>query len=137
MFYKTGVPINFAKFTGKRWCWSLFSIKFQAFIPGVFVWTFQNFKKNFFYWTRLSDSSWMVFCKKDVFLFVIRLQALGLQRYSKETPTRIVSCKFRKAFMNAFLIAWLRTAALNEVIKQYFLLEIIEIKIKQLKLKML
>ena len=37
--------------------------------------------------------------------------------------------------MNAFLIAWLGKAALNEVIKQYFLLEIIEIKIKQLKLK--
>ena len=37
--------------------------------------------------------------------------------------------------MNAFLIGWLRTAALNEVIKQYFLLEFIEIKIKQLKIK--
>ena len=37
--------------------------------------------------------------------------------------------------MNAFLIAWLRTAALNEAIKQNFLLEIIEIKIKQFKLK--
>ena len=37
--------------------------------------------------------------------------------------------------MNTFLIASLGTAALNEVIKQYFLLKIIEIKIKQLKLK--
>ena len=37
--------------------------------------------------------------------------------------------------MNTFLIAWLGTATLNEVIKQYFLLEFIEIKIKQLKLK--
>ena len=37
--------------------------------------------------------------------------------------------------MNAFLIGWLLTAALNEVIKQYFLLEFIEIKIKQLKIK--
>ena len=37
--------------------------------------------------------------------------------------------------MNVFLIAWLRTAALNEVMKQYFLLKIIETKIKQLKLK--
>ena len=37
--------------------------------------------------------------------------------------------------MNAFLIASLGMAALNEVIQQYFLLKIIEIKIKQLKLK--
>ena len=34
---KTDVPKNFAKFTGKRRCWSLFSIKLQAFMPGVFL----------------------------------------------------------------------------------------------------
>ena len=37
MFYKAGVTKNFAKLTGKRRCWSLFSIILQAFMPGVFL----------------------------------------------------------------------------------------------------
>ena len=45
------------------------------------------------------------------------------------------SSKFRKAFRNTFLIARLRTTALNKASKQYFLLKIIQIKIKQSKLK--
>ena len=36
MFYKTGVPKIFAKFTRKRRYWSLFLVKLQAFMPGVF-----------------------------------------------------------------------------------------------------
>ena len=32
-FLKIGVLKNFAKFTGKHLCWSLFLIKFQALYP--------------------------------------------------------------------------------------------------------
>ena len=48
MFHKTGAPKNFAKFTRNLWCWSLFSIKLQAFMPGVFLRIFETCKKNFF-----------------------------------------------------------------------------------------
>ena len=40
MFYKIGVLENFASFTGKRLCWSLFLIKLQAF-----VWKIEFFHK--------------------------------------------------------------------------------------------
>ena len=55
---KKGVLKNFANFTGKHLCWSLFLIKFQAFNPGtllkrdsntgVFLWSFRNFKDTYF-----------------------------------------------------------------------------------------
>ena len=51
VFYKKAVLKNFAIFTGKHLCWSLFIIKFQTFRPdskrdpntGVFLWILQNF----------------------------------------------------------------------------------------------
>ena len=33
MFFKIGVLKNFANFTGKQLCWSIFLIKLQAFRP--------------------------------------------------------------------------------------------------------
>ena len=33
MFFRVGVYKNFANFTGKHLCWSLFLIKLQAFMP--------------------------------------------------------------------------------------------------------
>ena len=51
MFYKIGVLKNFAKFTGKSLCWSLFSNKVQALgstqvLPCIFC---EIFKNTFFY----------------------------------------------------------------------------------------
>ena len=53
MFFKIVVLKNFAKFTRKHLCWSLFSIKLQALRPatllkrdsdtGAFLWILQNF----------------------------------------------------------------------------------------------
>ena len=47
MFYETGVPKNFAKFTGNHLCWSHFLINLQVFtensrktsnVPGKMTW---------------------------------------------------------------------------------------------------
>ena len=58
MFFKLVVFKNFANFTGKHLCWSLFLIKLQAFRPaaflkrdsntGVFLWSLRNFYNTFF-----------------------------------------------------------------------------------------
>ena len=37
MFYKIGVPENFAKFTGKQLCWRHFLIKLHTCFPMIFV----------------------------------------------------------------------------------------------------
>ena len=68
MFYKIGTPKNFAKFTGKHWCWSLFSIKLKAFMPGV-----RNFFEDLFNRTRLGDCSWKVFYKKVFLIFFLQI----------------------------------------------------------------
>ena len=61
IFFKKGVLKNFANFTGKYLCWSLFLIKLQAWKHGtllkrdsntdVFLWNLRNFLKNLFYKT--------------------------------------------------------------------------------------
>ena len=52
VFYEKGILKNFANFTGKHLCWSLFLINLQAFRPatlwkrdsiGVFLWNLRNF----------------------------------------------------------------------------------------------
>ena len=58
MFFKIGVLKNFANFTGKHLCWSLFLINLQAFRSatllnkdsntGVILWNLQNISKLFF-----------------------------------------------------------------------------------------
>ena len=58
LFCKKGVLRNFANFTGKHRCWSLFLIELQAFRPGalskkdfktdVSCWIFKIFKNNQF-----------------------------------------------------------------------------------------
>ena len=59
IFFKIGVLKNFAKFTRKQPCWSLFLITLQAWKPatllkgdsntGVFLWIWRIFKKSCFY----------------------------------------------------------------------------------------
>ena len=58
MFFKIGVLRNFAVFTGKHLCWSLFLIKVQAkpatlfkrdFNTSAFLWMWQNFYKHLFF----------------------------------------------------------------------------------------
>ena len=50
MSFKIGVLKNFAKFTGKHLCWSLFLINLQACkqAAGDFLWILQNFLKQRF-----------------------------------------------------------------------------------------
>ena len=56
MFCEKGVLSNFAKFTGKHLCQSLFLIKLQA-APATFLWILRNFKNTFFYRTPLVAAS--------------------------------------------------------------------------------
>ena len=61
VFYKKAVLKNFAIFTGKRLCWSLFLIKLQDSSPafllkrdsntGLFLWILRNFKEHLFWRT--------------------------------------------------------------------------------------
>ena len=65
VFCKNDVLENFANFLGKHLCWSLFSIKLQAFISvtllkrdfntGVFCWILRKFKERLFWWTSVND----------------------------------------------------------------------------------
>ena len=48
--------------------------------------------------------------------FLTKLQAVDLQIYWKETPTKVLSCKFYKIFKNTYFAAYLWTAAF-----EYFL----------------
>ena len=64
MLFKVGFS-QIEIFAGKHLCWSLFSIKLQAFRPAillkrdynkvVFQWILQNFKNNFFNRTHLTS----------------------------------------------------------------------------------
>ena len=53
---KKDVLKNFANFTGKYLCWSLFLAKFSRTLLkkhsniSVFLWNLRNLKKNIFYW---------------------------------------------------------------------------------------
>ena len=59
VFYKKAVLKNFAIFTGKHLCWSVFFIKWQNFSPatllkrdsntGLFLWVLRNFKEHLFW----------------------------------------------------------------------------------------
>ena len=74
LFFKTGVLPNFANFTGKQLCRSLFLIKLQALRPatllkrdsntGVFLWICEIFKNTSF----LQNTSGGCFCKYDLAL---------------------------------------------------------------------
>ena len=71
MFFKIGALRNFAIFTGKYLCWSLFLIKFQALRPailfkrdfniGVFMWISRHFYEQLF----LLNTSGGCFCQFD------------------------------------------------------------------------
>ena len=57
VFHKKAVLKNFATFTGKHLCWSLFLIKLEAFRSdskrdsniGLFLWILQNFEEHLFW----------------------------------------------------------------------------------------
>ena len=51
MFFKISVLKNFALFTGKHLCWSLFLIKRET---GVFLWILRNFYEQLFHRTPLA-----------------------------------------------------------------------------------
>ena len=55
VFCKKFVFRNFAKFTGKYLCQSLFLMKLQTSSTGAFLWILQNFLKQIFYRTPLDD----------------------------------------------------------------------------------
>ena len=67
IFFKIDVLKNFAKFTRKQPCWSLFLITLQAWKPatllkgdsntGVFLWIWRIFKKSCFYRIPLMATS--------------------------------------------------------------------------------
>ena len=67
IFFKIGVLKNFAKFTRKQPCWSLFLITLQVWKPatllkgdsntGVFLWIWRIFKKSCFYRIPLMATS--------------------------------------------------------------------------------
>ena len=50
LFFKLDVLNNFAYFTGKHLCWSLFLLKRDS-DTGVILWNLRNFKDYFFYET--------------------------------------------------------------------------------------
>ena len=65
---KKGVLKNFANFTGKCPCWSLFLKKLQALSPDIllkrdsntdaFLWSLRNFYKHLFWRTSANESFW-------------------------------------------------------------------------------
>ena len=54
MFYNKGVLKNFAKFTAKHLCQSLFFNK----VPGLSLWNLRNFQEHLFYRTPLDNCFW-------------------------------------------------------------------------------
>ena len=74
---KKGVLQNFANFTGKQLCWSLFSIKLQAlglvtllkrdFSTGIFLWNLRNFKEHRF-WRTFSDDCFCMIIKVPLYI---------------------------------------------------------------------
>ena len=77
IFFKISVPKNFANFTGKRLCWSV---------------------------------------------FLIHLQALGLQLYQKETPTQVFSCEICETFKSIYFYRTPPVAAILVIIFWNFLM---------------
>ena len=65
MFFKIGVPKNFAKFTGKHLYWSLFLIKFQVSPTQVFS---CEFWLQFFFRTPLGNCFWR--CHAEFFVVI-------------------------------------------------------------------
>ena len=66
--YKKAVRKNFTMFMRKHLCWSVFSIKLQAFRPitllkresntGYFLWILQNFQEHLFWRTSANGCFW-------------------------------------------------------------------------------
>ena len=68
MFLNIGVLKNFAIFTRKHLCWSLFLIQLQSTSPatilkrnssiGIFLWTLPNFQEHLFWKTSANGCFW-------------------------------------------------------------------------------
>ena len=76
MFFKVGVLKNFANFTGKHLCWSLFLIKLQAWRHGtqptqLFPMKFAKFFWTFFYRTSAvaASGNWKTFHCLSIFYY--------------------------------------------------------------------
>ena len=100
IIFKTGVLKNFAIFTRKHLCWSLFLIKLQDWRlvlllkrdsnTGVFLWIMQDFEKLLFYGT----SVYYTFRKVYV---VMNIRCLKVIFYY---------CKIRSRSRKNFMIDW-------------------------------
>ena len=107
MFFKTGVLKNFAKFTEKHLCGSLFLIKLRAWpatllkrdsYTDVFQWNLRNSKKSFF----AEHHRWLLLLflkqRRKNWKNICRLESL--QFYKKGKPSQMVSMKFVKFLQN-------------------------------------
>ena len=84
MFFKIGALKNFANFTGKHLCWSLFLVKFLT-----------NFIKD----TPTQEFSCEIWKNFKNTFSTEHLQWLLL---SKETPTQVFACEICEIFKNFF-----------------------------------
>ena len=112
IIFKTGTLKNFAIFTGKQLCWSLFLIKLRPWRPatllkrdsntGVFLWILRPFQKHFFYRTplqlalRVAQWAW----DKHQYTKAV-VCSCSLKRYSYKfckihKKTHVLECLFNK-----------------------------------------
>ena len=103
-FFKIGVLKNFAIFTGKHLCWSLFLIKLQVWNPVtslkrdsntvVFLWYCEIFKKGFFQRTSLVAA----FVKTILIKNQQRVVANVKQTCEKNVQSRVLLLYIKKYF---------------------------------------
>ena len=72
MFFKIGVLKNFANFTGKHLCWSLFLIKLQALFNKVSCGISQFFKNTSFFTEHLQRLSLEGVCEGTSFVKILQ-----------------------------------------------------------------
>ena len=91
MYFRIGTLKDFAMFTGKHPCWSLFLINMQAWMPAtllkrdsnidVFLWNLRNFSEHLFLqntsagcvWKYLMNSLFIAFENNEWCHFVVRI----------------------------------------------------------------
>ena len=112
-FFEIGALKNFANFTGKHLCWSLFLIKLQAYSKQKQ--SFAHVLKNFVNFTG-KHLCWS--------LFLIKF----LTNFIEDTLNQVFSCKIQKNFKNTFFTEQLHWLLLSkETPTQVFACEICEI----------
>ena len=112
-FFEIGALKNFANFTGKHLCWSLFLIKLQAYSKQKQ--SFAHVLKNFVNFTG-KHLRWSLFLTNFLTNFI------------EDTLTQVFSCKIQKNFKNTFFTEQLHWLLLSkETPTQVFACEICEI----------